>query len=85
MHGRAWHVVHYLALDDEDEVTASHIQCTGQVRNMLCISEAGLYSLILRSRKPEAKAYKRWVTHEVIPAIRKHRHTSRSSKMTRLR
>lgn len=35
------------------------------------ISEPGLYSLILRSRKPEAKAFKRWITHEVIPAIRK--------------
>ena len=35
------------------------------------ISEAGLYSLIIRSRKPEAKAFKRWVTHEVLPSIRK--------------
>lgn len=34
------------------------------------INEPGLYSLILRSRKPEAKAFKRWVTHEVLPAIR---------------
>ena len=33
------------------------------------VSEAGLYSLILRSRKPEAKAFKRWVTHEVLPSI----------------
>lgn len=36
------------------------------------VSEAGLYSLILGSRKPEAKAFKRWITHEVIPAIRRH-------------
>jgi prophage antirepressor-like protein len=35
------------------------------------INESGLYSLILRSRKPEAKAFKRWITHEVLPAIRK--------------
>lgn len=35
------------------------------------VSEPGLYSLILRSRKPEAKAFKRWITHEVIPAIRR--------------
>ena len=35
------------------------------------ISEAGLYSLILRSRKPEAKAFKRWVTHDILPSIRK--------------
>ena len=37
----------------------------------LIISEAGLYSLVLRSRKPEAKPFRRWVTHEVLPAIRK--------------
>lgn len=36
------------------------------------ISEAGLYSLVLGSRKPEARAFKRWITHEVIPAIRRH-------------
>lgn len=36
------------------------------------ISEAGLYSLILKSRKPEAKAFKRWITHEVIPDIRQY-------------
>lgn len=36
------------------------------------VSESGLYSLILGSRKPEAKQFKRWITHEVIPSIRKH-------------
>ena len=36
------------------------------------VNEPGLYSLVLGSRKPEAKAFKRWITHEVIPAIRKH-------------
>jgi prophage antirepressor-like protein len=35
------------------------------------INEPGLYSLILRSRKPQAKAFKRWITHEVIPSIRR--------------
>ena len=35
------------------------------------VSEPGLYSLVLGSRKPEAKAFKRWVTHEVLPSIRK--------------
>ena len=38
---------------------------------MTVITEAGLYSLILRSRKPEAKLFKRWVTHDVLPSIRK--------------
>lgn len=40
-------------------------------RDPWLISEPGLYSLVLRSRKPEAKTFKRWITHEVIPAIRK--------------
>jgi hypothetical protein len=38
---------------------------------MLFVNEPGLYTLVLGSRKPEAKAFKRWITHEVIPAIRK--------------
>ena len=55
---------------DEDEKTTLRISEGGPERNL--ISEAGLYSLIIRSNKPEAKAFKRWVTHEVIPSIRKH-------------
>ena len=39
---------------------------------MLVVSEAGLYSLVLGSRKPEAEGLQRWITHEVIPSIRKH-------------
>lgn len=40
--------------------------------NKTIISEPGLYALIMRSRKPEAHEFKRWVTHEVLPTIRKH-------------
>ena len=40
--------------------------------NMSIVNEPGLYTLILGSRKPEAKAFKRWITHDVIPSIRKH-------------
>ena len=40
--------------------------------NMTIINEAGLYALVLSSRKPEAKTFKRWVTHEVLPTIRQH-------------
>lgn len=40
--------------------------------NQTVINEAGLYTLIMSSRKPEAKQFKRWITHEVIPSIRKH-------------
>ena len=43
----------------------------GGAQEMSIISEPGLYSLILRSRKPEAKAFKRWVTHDILPSIRR--------------
>lgn len=59
---------------DDDEVSNLPITEVGPEfggRAPLIITEAGLYSLILRSRKPEAKVFKRWVTHEVLPAIRK--------------
>lgn len=38
---------------------------------MSTVNEAGLYNLVLGSRKPEARRFKRWVTHEVLPAIRR--------------
>jgi len=56
---------------DEDEKGVVLIDTPGGKQQMLCVNEAGLYSLILGSRKPEAKQFKRWVTHEVIPTIRK--------------
>jgi len=43
----------------------------GRPQNYTIVNESGLYSLILTSRKPEAKQFKRWITHEVLPAIRK--------------
>ncbi|WP_396427181.1 BRO family protein [Lancefieldella rimae] len=57
---------------EEDEFTISKvIDDMGRSQDTYVITEAGLYNLILRSRKPEAKAFKRWITHEVLPAIRK--------------
>ena len=53
---------------DEDERAMFNIGRQGEAN---IITEAGLYSLILRSRKPEAKAFSRWVRHEVLPSIRK--------------
>lgn len=60
-----------LALLDEDEKGWHTMPTLGGPQQMVVVSEPGLYSLILRSRKPEAKAFKRWVTHDVIPSIRK--------------
>lgn len=62
---------------DEDEVTEATNLPNWQVgtngdRIPLIISEPGLYKLIMRSHKPEAKEFQRWVTHEVLPSIRKH-------------
>lgn len=55
--------------DDEKGVYSTHT--LGGPQEASIVNEFGLYSLILGSRKPEAKAFKRWVTHEVLPAIRK--------------
>jgi len=62
---------------DGDEKTAVDLTDTSsngviQKRAMTLVSESGLYSLVLGSRKPEARLFKRWITHEVIPSIRKH-------------
>jgi anti-repressor protein len=56
---------------DDDEKGADTIRTLGGDQRVTTISEAGLYSLILRSRKPGAKAFRRWLTHQVLPAIRK--------------
>ncbi|ETK36184.1 phage antirepressor [Microbispora sp. ATCC PTA-5024] len=61
-----------LNLLDEDERDSIPVtDSMGRQQMTIVINEPGLYSLILRSRKPEAKAFKRWVTHDVLPAIRK--------------
>lgn len=56
---------------DEDEKGISSIDTLGGEQKLGIVNEPGLYTLVLSSRKPEAKAFKRWITHEVIPAIRK--------------
>lgn len=57
---------------DEDEKDVSIVDTLGGKQELTVISESGLYNVILLSRKPEAKKFKRWVTHEVLPQIRKH-------------
>ena len=59
---------------DDDEVgrlKLPHPQSSNKTMTMLCVNESGLYSVILRSDKPEAKPFRKWVTSEVLPAIRK--------------
>ena len=56
---------------DEDEKGVDTIHTPGGDQQVTTVSEAGFYKLVLKSRKPEAKAFQRWVTHEVLPAIRR--------------
>lgn len=58
-------------LDEDERNTVPVTDSLGRQQQTYIINESGLYSLILRSRKPEAKAFKRWITREVLPAIRK--------------
>lgn len=56
---------------DADEKGVISTDTPGGEQKMSIINEPGLYALVLGSRKPEARAFKRWITHEVIPSIRK--------------
>ena len=56
---------------DEDEKGTQIVRTPGGPQQMTIISEAGLYSAIMRSRVEDARAFKRWVTHDVLPSIRK--------------
>ena len=56
---------------DEEDKLRSQIGYAGQMREITLINESGLYSLILSSKLPQAKEFKRWVTKDVLPSIRK--------------
>ena len=56
---------------DQEDITTEQIVLSGQRREVILINESGLYSLIMGSRLPNAKKFKRWVTSEVLPQIRK--------------
>ncbi len=61
-----------ISILDEDEKGVHSMDTLGGTQQLQTINESGLYSLVLRSRKPQAKAFKKWVTSEVLPSIRKH-------------
>lgn len=56
---------------DEDEKGLSQIETPGGTQSMAVVNESGLYALVVRSDKPNAKPFRKWVTSEVLPAIRK--------------
>lgn len=58
-------------LDEDEKGRPVIVDTPGGPQETATVNEAGLYSLILRSRKPEAKVFKRWITHEVLPSLRK--------------
>jgi anti-repressor protein len=61
------------SLDDDEKTNISNSEVAQNGgRDPFIISEAGFYKLVMRSRKPEAKEFQRWVTHEVLPSIRRH-------------
>ena len=57
---------------DEDEKGVSIVDTLGGKQELTVVSESGLYNIILLSRKPEARKFSRWVTHDVLPTIRRH-------------
>ena len=57
---------------DGDEKGRNQIPTLGGVQEMAVVNESGLYTVILRSDKPQAKPFRKWVTSEVLPSIRKH-------------
>ncbi|BAJ70996.1 phage antirepressor Ant [Bifidobacterium longum] len=59
-------------LDSDEKNTVTISDGIAGNPNKTIISEPGLYRLVMRSRKPEAKEFQRWVTHEVLPSIRRH-------------
>lgn len=56
---------------DDDEKGECLVNTPSGAQKMVCVTEPGFYKLVMRSRKPEAKAFQRWVTHEVLPALRR--------------
>lgn len=65
------HIREYLDADEITNIRSTDIAQNGG-KAPVFVSESGLYPLVLRSRKPEAREFKRWVTHEVLPSIRRH-------------
>jgi anti-repressor protein len=66
--GRQQDSTRYLDADEKGECL---VDTPSGAQKMVCVTEPGFYKLVMRSRKPEAKAFQRWVTHDVLPALRR--------------
>lgn len=67
---------------EEDEKGVRTMDTLGGLQEMMIVNEAGLYNLLFSSRKPQAKRFKRWVTHDVLPSLRKTGSYSLSENLT---
>ena len=56
---------------DDDEKLSGEILKSGQKRSMLLVNESGMYALVIRSNKPKAREFRKWITNEVLPSLRK--------------
>ena len=65
------HTPHATRLLDDDEKGVHKVDTLGGTQEMAMVNESGLYHLVLMSKKPEAKKFRKWVTEEVLPSIRK--------------
>lgn len=66
---KTWNALQRL---DDDEKGTTSISTLGGIQNMSIVNEPGLYTLVIGSKKSSAKAFRRWITHDVVPKIRKH-------------
>ena len=69
---------------DDDEKLVQKLFVSGQNRDMIIINESGLYTLIMRSNKPEARRFRKWVTSEVLPSINRTGMYDRTGKLENL-
>ena len=69
---------------DDDEKLVQKLFVSGQNRDMIIVNESGLYTLIMRSNKPEAKRFRKWVTSEVLPSINRTGMYDRAGKLENL-
>lgn len=65
------HVPHAMRIPDDDEKGLQKLDTHGGIQRLSVVNESGLYALVMRSRKPEARKFAKWVTSEVLPEIRK--------------
>ena len=70
--GIEWKGSHNLGHLDDDEMVTRKVYTPGGYQSMIFVTESGLYALIIRSNKPAARKFRKWITSEVLPSLRKY-------------